>query len=131
MFLNYNDKGAQRSSGNFINGKKEGLFLIVSLITNKIHLKANFKNDKKNGDVKKYYSSGELEEQGKYKNGIFIRGFRIIYNQYDNISIIEYFKDGKIIKKDIKLLECRVKNKDIFDSCKTFFTPKIDHSILN
>ena len=131
LFLMYNDQGIQKKSGNFINGKKEGLFVIVSLITNKLLLKANFKNDKRNGDVKQYYRTGELEEEGKYKNDILIRGFRIFYNQYNNNSKIKYFKDGKIIKEDIKELKCRVKKKDIYDTCKTFFTPKIDYSILN
>ena len=69
------------------NGKIEGIVTYIDLETNKINEITEFKNGTPNGKYETYYSNGNIEIIGAYKDG------------YLDGLIITYYEDGKTIKR--------------------------------
>lgn len=82
----YNGK-KKMSEGNYINKKKEGIWITYHFDGVSIMAEEPYKNDQLHGIKKVYYPSGNLSEEIEYKNGI-----------EDGISV-QYAENGVKIKE--------------------------------
>lgn len=82
----YNGK-KKMSEGNYINKKKEGIWITYHFDGVSIMAEETYKNDQLHGMKKVYYPSGNLSEEIEYKNGI-----------EDGISV-QYSENGVKIKE--------------------------------
>ncbi|MCD8044624.1 MAG: toxin-antitoxin system YwqK family antitoxin [Tannerellaceae bacterium] len=90
-----------------INDKTDGLY-IVKYPDGGLKIEANYSQRKRNGEYKKYYQSGQIEEHSNYTDGV-IDGTRLLYYEdgkpkveanyvknYRNGDYKEYYPSGEI-----------------------------------
>lgn len=109
-YVYYYENGNRKES-TYINGKQQGLFIFD--YADGRRLEVTFKDDKLEGSYKKYYKSGNLEEESFYKNNkldgiqtLYFDNEQLIKNQvinYSNGSIDglyeRYYENGQLKKK--------------------------------
>ena len=109
-YIRYYENGQIMESGNYVNGKLDGLWTEY-YIGGQTKIKIAYSNDVLNGIYEKYYENGELKYSGEYVNGKrhgdFLRQFpngetretRSYINGKKDGEWTEYDEKGKIISK--------------------------------
>jgi len=92
-FKSYYQNGKIKKSGNYINGKENGLFKEYNE-DGSINIEYSMKDGELNGPFKIYYDNGNIKMTGSYING-FENGKFIVYNEDGTISKEYYMKNDE------------------------------------
>lgn len=88
-----------KEKGSYIGGMKTGKWRKIYISTNKDKFKGEYINDIPIGKHIYYYSNGQIQKEGKYKDGEK-EGDWVYYNKLGDIVITYLYKNGREYKRD-------------------------------
>jgi len=108
----YNDDNDYWSQGNFLEGKKVGLWKFYYDIDSTLEQKGRYLNGKKDGIWESFYKSGQIYQSGNYENGYKIGHWDYYYENGNKLQELTFVKprEPSAYNTDVGCVEGNCKN---------------------
>lgn len=110
------DNGFKESIGNYVKGKKEGLWRYYPYNDSNIISEGNYKNNKKNGIWKEYFHKGRISSSKNYVNGIKDGDFTM-YDSLGHFINQGIYKADTIYQESNPNISDGIEHEPIFSNC--------------
>jgi antitoxin component YwqK of YwqJK toxin-antitoxin module len=91
--------GDHKEEGEYKDGYKSGIWKYTHLTNDELHFEGNFIDGEPDGKHRYYYENGKLKREEYYTMGIKRDNWKY-FNEFGELTLTVYFKDGKEYKID-------------------------------